>query len=757
MRAKCVFLGVLLAAVGSAFGVRLDVSPSGLSLPAALERARASGEAVREIVLADGDYFLSAPIELGPKDSGLVIRAAHDGKAVLWGGTAVTGWKPDGERFWAADLPDVRAGTWDFNALYVDGATAPRATYPSQTNSLENAGAWRGRVRAAIEGYWSCQPKEDELLVMPYRKGDLPVGFDPLNASLRIYHMWNESFVRVASNDTANGVLRLREKMIYPAGAFNKRKYQVLGIREGLTEPGQWYLDRRAGKVVYWPKPGERMDRLRVVAPRMASLVSIQGTRKDRVCGIRLEGLVLTATESPCMCASFGGCETPGAIAVSRADDCALERLEIRHVGATGVRAGNAKRLRLAASTVRDCGSAALCIYADASEVVSNRLLRVGLAYPSACAVTFGGTGSRLADNEISDAPYSGVILRGSGNVIEGNHISRVMQLLHDGAAVYGNMQRTTIRNNVVRDVVEKGKGFGASAFYCDETSTDNVIEGNVTVGVPTPCHQHVSRDIHVRNNTFVTDGDMKISFANCVGCTFVGNALVSGGKIVPTDACRASVTNWSGNRAWSAAKPGAPVVRGCDLPPPERQKDRTPLPAPRCGGWKADGRLDDAEYGEMRKLDRDARGIYLGAAPTFVRASHDGANLYVAFKTADFWTTPLACGETEGTDDAIRFTVNGRAFVAFYSGKVYALGADGRRTPLADAFCGQIRGGMGRLRVVECRLPFAQLGVEAKSGTRIPFNASRYSSHYRETRWYAAPEDAVAEIELRGASPKSD
>ena len=95
--------------------------------------------------------------------------------------------------------------------------------------------------------------------------------------------------------------------------------------------------------------------------------------------------------------------------------------------------------------------------------------------------------------------------LRGSGNLIEENHISHVMQVLHDGAAVYGNVRDSVIRGNVVRDVVPNGSGYGASGFYCDETSTDVIIEGNVTIGVPRPCHQHIARDIHVRGNTFIT------------------------------------------------------------------------------------------------------------------------------------------------------------------------------------------------------------------------------------------------------------
>lgn len=738
-----------VAASAAAFGFVCEVSPQGQSLEAALAKARASGEAVREIVLADGDYFFAKPIELGPKDSGLVIRAAHDGKAVLWGGTEIAGWKREGDRFVAADVPEVKDGTWDFRALFVNGRMAELACYPSATNTLENLGAWKGRARAAIEGYFDIKPTEAELLEMPYREGDLPDVFDPRDASVRLYHMWGASLVRVASNDVANGILHFSSKMTYAAGAFGKRAYQVLGIREGLTHPGTWYLDHQSGKVVYWPKSGEKIADLRAVAPRMNTVISIRGDKSGRAKDIRLEGLMLTGTDAPCMTPSFGGYATPAALEVEKADGCSFERIVIRAVGAIGLKAGSAAHLRLASSSVTDCGSAALCVYTDDSTYVSNRLLRVGLNYLSACAVTFGGERSRFAGNEISDSPYSGIILRGRGNVIEGNHISRVMRTLHDGAAVYGNMCDTVIRGNVVRDVVEFGSGYGASAFYCDETSVGNVIENNVTVGVPMPCHQHVVRDVCVRGNTFITDGDMKISFANSVGCTFADNVLVSGGRIVQSAACGTSVTNWSGNRAWSRAESGADVTWGCEQIAAKPEKARDAFPVPRSKGWKADGTIADGEYGALRKLDRDARGCHLGAAPTLVQVAYDDEALLVAFKAADFWTTPLVKSE-DGLGDAVRFEVGGRKFVAFYTGKVYAEDGNGARTPLAAAVCKEVRGGMARLHVIECRIPFRDLGIVPKEGLTIPFNASRYTSFYRETRWYSAPGGEAAKLVLQ-------
>ena len=733
---------MLILPTGIAWGedcFTVRITPGEDSLCEALEKTRRSQASSKEIVLADGDYQIVRTVLLGAADSNLTIRAEHDGKAVLWGGCPVEGWAKDGERFFVAELPGVKEGRWDFRTLLVNGATAPRACYPSTTNQLENLGGWTEKLRSAIDGWWGRKPTEEELTTMPYRKGDLPVGFEPRNADVRLYHMWSESFVPVVSNDVEKGVLRFASRMVSPAGAFGRRKYQVFGIREGMTEPGQWYLDRPGGKLVYWPKSGEDMSCVRVVAPKVETLMRIEGNGTCPVRNLRMRGLVLTGTTTPCMNAGFGGADVPGALEILRAESCSVERLTIRHVGGTGVKVRQARRLRLVGNAVTDCGSSALCVYAEDSDIVSNRLLRAGLAFPSACLATLGQNRLRFLRNEVAYAPYCGLILRGQGNLIEENHISHVMQVLHDGAAVYGNVRDSVIRGNVVRDVVPNGAGYGASGFYCDETSSDVVIEENVTVGVPRPCHQHIARDIHVRNNTFITEGDLAISFQNCVGCSFTGNMLVSGGKIKPTDACRTSVTNWSGNRACSAS--GRGPVWGCDLPAATRERPREPYRLMRTSVWKADGVLGTEEYGESRKMDRDDNGCYIGAAPTYVQLAYDETGLCVGFKTLDCWTTPLTTGEAWGVDDGIRFAVAGHCFEAYFSGNVYSVDAKGARTPLAGVFNGVGgKGGMACTRVIECHIPFTALGVRPGKGTSLPFMACRRSSHYREERHYAAP-----------------
>ena len=56
-------------------------------------------------------------------------------------------------------------------------------------------------------------------------------------------------------------------------------RYYVENVREALDAPGEWYLDRKTGVLLYWPREGEDMAKAEVVAPVLGELVRIVGER----------------------------------------------------------------------------------------------------------------------------------------------------------------------------------------------------------------------------------------------------------------------------------------------------------------------------------------------------------------------------------------------------------------------------------------------------------------------------------------------
>jgi len=54
--------------------------------------------------------------------------------------------------------------------------------------------------------------------------------------------------------------------------------YVLWNLCEGMNEPGQWCVDYRNGKLVYWPLPDEDMSRIEVIVPTIESITQIHGS-----------------------------------------------------------------------------------------------------------------------------------------------------------------------------------------------------------------------------------------------------------------------------------------------------------------------------------------------------------------------------------------------------------------------------------------------------------------------------------------------
>lgn len=701
---------------------------------AARERA-----GVDVVTLQPGVHALEKTLELDARDSELTLRAEKPGTAVLTGGTRITGWRKDGDRFWCADLPAVKDGTWNFRALSVNGALAPRACFPGGTNRFENLGDWKYPLLPALAGHWERKPTHAELVTMPYRASDLPDTLDFKSAELRLYHMWNETLSGVASNDLQRHVAYLSVPAAWPMGACGRRQYEVYNVREGMTEPGQWYLDRTQGRLVYWPKKGEDMSSLSVEVPRLERLLVAKGDRKGRVRDLRLEGLVFQCTTPPMQGAGFGGGDMAGAVELFLTTNCVLSDVEVRAVGGTGVKMGRSARFRVSRCDIHDVGCRGLGVNGSDGVVEDSRICHVGRIYQ--CASVVGAYGDRIAIRrcELFDGPYSGIIGGGTDMLYEDNRIHHVMRVLHDGAAIYGNMVRGVMRGNVVHDIVPNGKGFGASAFYYDEGALDCVVEKNVAYGVARPVHHHMTRNTQVRDNVFVSAGDMRISFQNSVGCTFERNTCVVAGKFEV--GCPEAVPVWRDNRVFRSAGKGAERT-GIGNAEPDRKPlaRQSALAAPRVDRAPVcDGEFTGGEWpGKWTALGRDANRLLIGGATAFVRAAWDGTCLHVGVLVTNFRTSTFSDGAQWGVDDGIELQVAGKTFRAFLCGKTET--AIPGVTTYAGPRKGWKPGGWSKPHVYEVSIPFASLGMEPKTGLKIPFNARVHNHEYGEERWFEAP-----------------
>ncbi|HNX33808.1 MAG TPA: right-handed parallel beta-helix repeat-containing protein [Kiritimatiellia bacterium] len=764
----CAGLSVAIAPAGAA-AATFHVAPQGsdanpgtqaqplATFEAARDAARKAGQGPHTIRALPGDYYMAKPLALDAQDNGLTIEAATtNGTVTLYGGKQITNWKREGEKLWSAELAGVKEGTWDFRALVVNHRLGERAVYPG-TNTFDNLGTWNQPLLPCVAGFWERKPTHEELTTMPYKPEDIPASLDVRNAEVRMYHMWAESLVGVASNDLQRHALILTSEPSWPPGACNRRKYVIYNTREGMTRPGQWYLDRTAGKLVYWPLPDEDMAKIKIIAPTAERIIGLLGNAKKPVEAITLRGLTLQATTPPLKSASFGAGAFDGAVQMVYANACALEKLEICNVGGVGINASRLNGCRITDCQVRHTGACGATINGSDTLVARNHIHHLGIYYPSAAASMLSGNKMHIFRNEIHDAPYSGIIGGGKESLYEENLIYRVMRELHDGAAIYGNMDTCTIRGNVVRDVVQVGSGFGASAYYLDEGAKNCIVERNVAIGVPMPTHNHITRNITVRNNVFISDTDMTVSFQRSVGCSFEGNTLFIPGKLNVRQAN--GITSWKGNAIYreGLAKDGKPqAFTISDTVPAEPVPGRKPYPidAERVAAAPTlDGEIKNGEWpGKLLTLDREPARYSVGGSPTLVKFGYDDQCLYVSANVTMFSPAKVSTNSVWGKDDGVEICIAGKTpegqpatfVIRGFAGGALLSAADagapadaaarlGKETRFAVKAVGSGAALFGRGWRGEWAIPFAALGLKPEPGLKVGFNVAAFYSEFGE------------------------
>ena len=272
----------------------ITVSPGEYSIEQGLQQARLArlhgeeGNAVLE--LQPGVYRLAQPIILRPEDNGTRIKAM--GEVIISGGAKIEGWKREGN-LWVADVPLWNGRPLEFRQLWVNGHKAVRARDVKDFEQMY-------RIRS--------MDKAKETIYVPaeavrWWQGAKGKGQETLEMVL--HEMWCIANLRVKDikiqGDSAAVTFHNPEShihfmhpwpspMVTPDGKHNSAFY-LTGAKVFLDEPGEWYLDSRAGRLYYMPREGEDMRTADVEAPALETLLQVKGTPDQPVEDVSIEGV----------------------------------------------------------------------------------------------------------------------------------------------------------------------------------------------------------------------------------------------------------------------------------------------------------------------------------------------------------------------------------------------------------------------------------------------------------------------------------
>lgn len=484
------------------------------------------------VLIRKGTYFLSEPLVFRPEDSGTtecpVIYSAYPGeRPCLSAGRRISGWKqlPDGS--WQTNISDVAAGKWYFEQLFVNGERRFRPRLPRGDQYYH----------ITAEAPRKTLPNGKEADGFGFTPGDLKQSWHNLSdVQVLPFQIWTMARMPIASVDDAGNTVTLAgctASTQYYHKLSPGRRYLVENVREALSEPGEWYLDRKTGDLTYLPKEGESLPRAEVIAPRLEQLIRFEGSlSKDAfVHHIELRGLAFAHTNWVTPAAGYGSpqAEVPldAAVSATGAHSCTIARCNIAHTGTWAVAwndgcQGNILR----ESDLTDLGAGGVKVgpfgyTTDTLKMSSGNVVERcmiahgGRIHPAATGVLIGHSShNRIERNTITDFYYTGISVgwswgygpsNGHHNRIADNRISRIGQgVLSDMGGIYtlGVCPGTVLEHNWIQDV--DAFDYGGWGIYFDEGTS--YIEAKNNIVLNTKCagiHQHYGRENLVQNNIF--------------------------------------------------------------------------------------------------------------------------------------------------------------------------------------------------------------------------------------------------------------
>jgi hypothetical protein len=320
---------------------------------------------------------------------------------------------------------------------------------------------------------------------------------------------WANSYERVAALDLDRHLVRTAP----PHGLYGFRpgqRFYFVNVLEELDAPGEWFLDRAAGLLYFWPPAGLASQAGTRASSAGASdspevLLSLLDQPLLRLTGVShvtWRGVVLEATRSSAVEMREG--------ASNRIAGCV-----IRNLGNYGVTITGGHGHGVVSCDLFDTGDGGVSLSGG-----DRRTLAPGGHYVENChfarqgrwskcyvpAVLLDGVGHRVSRNLVHDHPHCAMLFTGNDHLLELNEIHHIALETGDVGAIYTGRDYTYRGNRIRHNFIHHtgGVGMGSMGVYLDDCVSGVEVYGNIFDHVQRAAFLGGGRDHRVCNNIFV-------------------------------------------------------------------------------------------------------------------------------------------------------------------------------------------------------------------------------------------------------------
>lgn len=475
---------------------------------AELRKAGEKGEIIVEF--SEGVYRQTTQVAFTKADSGYadgktIYRAAPGAKVVFTGAVPVTGFQKLTDAALLAQLPEEARGRVLVADLKAQGIT--------NYGKLTKRGFGMGIPLAEAEVFYDNKPmrlvrwpKKGFFKALSKDETSTKIVLDVKGRAQRwkneaepwIFAYWHHDWAEiyepiVAFGDKADEIVR--DKTIKPRFGLTpaRTRAYVLNVFSELSEPGEYYIDRKNGKL-YFLSPYEGGSVSLSIAPGILKMYATSN--------VSFEGFTFEETRGTL-------------VSFSNAENVSIIGCTLRNAGHSAVY-GHGRNNKVYGCDVYDTGESGISLVGGNRKTLTNgnnivennhvhHFSRRARTYKT--GVRVDGCGNVLRHNLIHHAPHMALAAGGNNHIIEYNEIHNAVYESGDAGAYYVGRDWTQ-RGNIIRHNyfhhIKGSSTYGGMTIYLDDQHCGYLIYGNLFER----CNQSVfiggGDDNKVINNVFV-------------------------------------------------------------------------------------------------------------------------------------------------------------------------------------------------------------------------------------------------------------